>query len=63
MHGHWFSLTSDVDLAAWGVKDDEYFVVVAKLQDISPEFEVDLVMMEQCEPELREVILKEGVPL
>ncbi len=63
VHGHWFSSTSDVDLAAWGLKGDDYFVAVARLQDISPEFEVDLIVMERCKPELREVILKEGVPL
>ncbi len=63
VHGHWFSPTSDVDLAAWGLKDDDYFVAVARLQDISPEFEVDLVAMEHCKPGLRETILKEGAPL
>jgi predicted nucleotidyltransferase len=63
VHGHWFSPTSDVDLAAWGLKGDDYFVAVARLQDISPEFEVDLVAMEHCKPGLREVILKEGALL
>lgn len=58
-HGHWFSKTSDVDLAVWGLKDEDYFVVVARLQDLSPEFEVDLVAVEHSKPCLREFILKE----
>jgi predicted nucleotidyltransferase len=60
VHDYWFSKTSDVDLAAWGLKDEDYFTAVAKLQDLSPEFKVDLVAMEHCKPELREVITKEG---
>lgn len=62
-HGRWFSKTSDIDLAAWGLKDEDYFTAVARLQDLSPEFEIDLVAMERCKPSLRETILKEGTPL
>ena len=60
VHGYWFSRTSDIDLAAWGLQADDYFVAVAKLQDISSEFGVDLVAMERCKPKLREIILREG---
>ena len=60
IHGHWFSKTSDIDLAAWGLKDEAYFIVVARLQDLSPEFKVDLVAMEHCPSTLHETILKEG---
>lgn len=63
VHGHWFSSASDIDLAAWGVKTDDYFVAVAKLQDLSPEFQIDLVAMEHCRPALRETIVREGEPL
>lgn len=63
VHGYWFSRTSDVDLVAWGLKDEDYFIAVARLQDLSPEFKVDLVAMEYCKPELLEVITKEGKPL
>ena len=62
-HGHWFSDTSDIDLAAWGLKDEDYFLAVARLQDLSPEFEIDLVAMERCKPSLRTKILSEGKPL
>ena len=62
-HERWFSETSDIDLAAWGLKDEDYFTAVARLQDLSPEFEVDLIAMEHCKPSLRDTILKEGKPL
>lgn len=60
VHGYWFSRTSDVDLAAWGLESDDYFVAVAKLQDISPEFKIDLVSVESCKPALRETIARDG---
>ena len=62
-HGHWFSRTSDIDLAAWGIKSEDFFQAVARLQDISPQFKIDLVRMEDCKPALREAILKAGKPL
>lgn len=62
VHGFWFSRISDIDLAVWGLRADDYFVAVAKLQDISPEFEIDLVAMEHCRPALRETIVREGRP-
>ena len=62
-HNYWFSRTSDVDIAAWGLKGEDYFIAVARLQDLSPEFKVDLVAMEHCKPRLREVIMKGSEPL
>ena len=59
-HGHWFSRTSDIDLAVWDLQGEDYFIVVAKLQDLSPEFGVDLVMMEMCKPNLHETIIRMG---
>lgn len=63
VHGHWFSSASDIDLAARGICDEEYFLAVAWLQDIAPEFAVDLVQMERCRDSLREHIDQEGRPL
>ena len=63
VHGHWFSATSDIDLAASGLASDDYFTAVARLQDLSPEFKVDLVALEHCKAELRESIAREGVIL
>jgi predicted nucleotidyltransferase len=62
-HGYWFSPTSDIDLAAWGLESDSYFTAVARLQELSPEFKVDLVDMESCQKGLREAILKDGKSL
>jgi uncharacterized protein len=62
-HGAWFSPSSDIDLAAWGIPATAYFRAVAHLQDLSPEFRIDLVTMEQCKPALRELIWAEGQPL
>ncbi|MBM4431747.1 MAG: nucleotidyltransferase domain-containing protein [Chloroflexi bacterium] len=63
VHGFWFSRTSDIDLAAWGLRVDDYFVAVARLQDLSPDFRIDLVTMESCRPALRDIIVREGKPL
>jgi uncharacterized protein len=60
VHRHWFSQRSDIDLASRGIADDDYFVAVARLQDLSPEFKIDLVSLEKCKPELRQAIIDEG---
>ena len=61
VHNHWFSSTSDIDLAVWGLPSDDYFVAVAKLQDLSSEFKIDLIAIERCQPALWEAITQEGV--
>jgi uncharacterized protein len=62
-HGLWFSQSSDIDLAAWGIKNEDYFLAVAKLQDLSQEFSIDLVQMENCKPDLKEIVLQQGKEL
>lgn len=59
-HGHWFTATSDVDLAVYDVPKNEYFAAVARLQDLSPEFEIDLVDLRNCDPAFRKAIETEG---
>ena len=63
VHGYWFSSTSDIDLAVWDLESDDYFVAVAKLQDLSSEFKIDLVAVERCRPALRDIVTKEGSAL
>jgi uncharacterized protein len=63
VHGQWFSLTSDVDLAVWGLDCLVYLTAIAHLQDLSPEFKIDLVRMERCQPGLEQIILQEGLLL
>ena len=60
---HGFHERSDIDLAAWGLAPEDYFLAVARLQEIDPEFEIDLVDVAHCQPRLRAVIEQEGVTL
>ncbi len=62
-HTLWFSATSDIDLAAKGIHAEEYFTMVARLQEISPHFRIDLVDLDRCPPHMYAVIYAEGQPL
>ncbi len=55
---HWHS---DVDLAVWDV--EHYFRAVARLLDLDPQVEFDLVPIEDARPGILAVIEKEGVEL
>lgn len=59
----WFGEASDIDLAVWGFRIEDYFAAVARLQGIDADFKIDLVMMEQCKPGLAEAVFKEGIML
>ena len=61
--GRWFGVRSDIDLAAWGIRDDDYFTAVGQLQGVSAEFEVDLVAMERCPAHLEQPISDHGAEL
>jgi len=60
VHGQWFSQTSDVDLAVWGLNPERYLIAVARLQDLSSDFKVDLVLADRCSPSLAQAIFQEG---
>lgn len=60
VHGQWFSMTSDIDLAAWGLQADHYWNAIAALQDLSPDFSIDLVSMPHCSESLQAEILEHG---
>jgi len=62
-HRDGFTLWSDIDLAAWGITAGAFYRAVAAVTGISPEFKVDLVAPEDCQPTLRHVIEQEGVAL
>jgi predicted nucleotidyltransferase len=59
----WFTPWSDIDLAAWGISPDAFYRAVAVVTGISPEFKLDLVAPEDCQPSLRHIIEQEGVAL
>jgi predicted nucleotidyltransferase len=54
---------SDVDLAAWDVPADRYFVAVGRLQAVDSAISVDLVRAEDAPPALLAVIDAEGIEL
>jgi predicted nucleotidyltransferase len=62
-HGRWFTIISDVDLAAWGLGPDAHLIAVAQLQDLAPGLQVDLVRAERCSEALLTVIEDEGLQL
>lgn len=59
----WFSKWSDIDIAVWGVSDDEYFLAVSKAMDISGLFKVDLVDFECSKGLFRERIQSQLIPI
>ncbi|MCB8942406.1 MAG: nucleotidyltransferase domain-containing protein [Ardenticatenaceae bacterium] len=59
-HQHWFSHSSDIDLAVWGLTKSDYFLAVARLQELSTEFKIDLVDINNCSVSLYQVIQREG---
>ena len=59
----WFTPWSDIDLAAWGIPPGAFYRAVAVVTGLSPEFKLDLVAPEDCQPSLRQVIEREGVAL
>lgn len=59
----WFSKWSDIDIAVWGVSDDEYFLAVSKAMDISGLFKVDLVDFESSKGLFRERIQSQLIPI
>ncbi|MGG6242367.1 nucleotidyltransferase family protein [Nodosilinea sp. AN01ver1] len=54
---------SDVDLAVWGLKPQDYFRAVGQLLALHPNMAVDLVEIETAPPRLRCVIESTGVSL
>ena len=59
--GH-FDERSDVDLAAWGVAEENFLSAVAAVTGIDGEISVDLVRMEQASSGLEAQVM-EGVSL
>lgn len=58
MHSH-----SDIDLAAWGLAEENYYQAVAQLQDLDRDFSLDLVQIESASPLLQKAILTTGIEL
>lgn len=62
-HRDWFSLWSDVDLAAWGIPAHQFYRALAAVTGISQEFQVNLVDPEGCRLSVQQSIEREGIDL
>ena len=59
--GTWFSKSSDIDIAVWGIPTEKYFRAVWEAEDISRLFKLDMVDFENCKGLLRERIESQSV--
>jgi predicted nucleotidyltransferase len=55
-----FTLWSDVDLAAWGLKPADTFRAIGMIYGLDPDIEVNVIDMSVCSPSLAAVIDAEG---
>jgi predicted nucleotidyltransferase len=62
-HGLWFSRVSDVDLAVVGLDALAHLEAIARLEEIEPTIQVDLLRLEHCSEPLRASIMREGIEL
>jgi predicted nucleotidyltransferase len=62
-HGAWFSARSDIDLAAAGIPPEAFWRAWAALDRLEPNFEIDLVALEEASERLLEEITRYGVEL
>lgn len=63
LHRSWFTVWSDIDLAVRGVPPDRFFSAVAAVTGLSPDFQIDLVDLDECSTSLRSVIDRDGIVL
>jgi len=59
----WFHIRSDVDLAAEGLKREEFWRADCLLETIGDGFEIDLVNLNTAPPGLKEAIHRDGIEL
>ena len=59
----WFSKSSDIDIAVWGMPPDLYFRAVAQTIGFSQEFRIDLVNFDNCKGQFRERVQNQAVPI
>ena len=58
-----FTLWSDIDLAAWGIAPDEFYLAVAAITGLSPDFKIDLVEPDNCREAIKDAVLKQGIEI
>lgn len=57
----YFSMTSDIDLAVWGMSANQYFLAATAADEFDEAFRVDVVDVKFCRPSLLKVIEEEGI--
>jgi predicted nucleotidyltransferase len=62
-HPERFHMRSDVDLAAWGLNEDDFLRAVAAVTGLDREISVDLIAVEEAPESLRALIEAEGASL
>ncbi|MBI5303251.1 MAG: nucleotidyltransferase domain-containing protein [Chloroflexi bacterium] len=55
-HGAWFHARSDIDLAAEGIPEKDHFSAWGSLEDLTHDFEFDLILFESAPEHLRRSI-------
>ena len=55
-----FSIWSDIDLAAWDIDPNKFFLAVAAVTGLSPDFKIDLVDPDSCSETMMEYIKEFG---
>ncbi len=63
LHENCFTEWSDIDIAAWGISSEQTFRAMGRVMDLDSTFEINLVDVNACPPELLKTIEKEGVDL
>ncbi len=63
LHEDCFTLWSDVDLAAWGIRPEDTFRAIGAVVDSDAEIALNLVDIETVRPLLRAAIEREGTEL
>jgi uncharacterized protein len=58
-----FHLKSDIDLAVLGLDEKHYYRAQGQLLALDPEFEIDLILMEDASESLKEKIESEGIEI
>ncbi len=58
-----FSILSDIDIAYQGLAPELYFSAYVAITDLAEGFNVDLLDINDCGPELRKEILSKGIIL
>jgi uncharacterized protein len=63
VHNGRFHFHSDIDLAAWGLTDQNWLKASAAVRSLSNEIEINLADIAVCPLAVREAIDREGIPI